>query len=149
MGQNETLGGLSQAQFTAVEALLAGKTVTEAAAAASMGRATVYRWLKDDFAFQAELNRGRREIRRAAFGNLERLAAKATGCLEKAIDEGDVKSALEVLNRMRILAPAQIGSDDPAELEAKAKREAKARHGDNQFLEMEAQLNACNPPRLT
>ena len=149
MGQNETLGGLSQAQFAALEALLAGKTLTEAARAASMGRATIYRWLKDDFAFQAELNRGRREIRRAALGNLERLAAKATGCLEKSIDEGDVKSALEVLKRMNILAPAQIGSDDPAELEAKAKREAKARNGNNQLLEMHAQIDACNPPRLT
>ena len=76
MRQNEAPEGLSSAQAATVEAMLAGKTVTGAATAAGVGRATVDRWLKDTFAFQAELNRGRREIRRATFGNLERLVGQ-------------------------------------------------------------------------
>lgn len=135
MRQDELTEGLSSAQAAAVEALLAGKTVTAAASAAGVGRATVYRWLKDDFAFQAELNRGRRDLRRAAFGNLERLAAKATDCLEKAIDQGDLKAALEVLNRLRIFAPDSIGSEDPAELAMEAENAAADRQDD---LEMSA-----------
>ena len=124
MQHNATLESLSPAQITAVEALLAGKTITAAAAAAGVDRVTVHRWLKDDFAFQAELNRGRREMRNATCGNLERLAAKAAECLEKAIDQGDVKAALEVLKRLRLFAPDPIGSDNPAELAAEAEMEA-------------------------
>jgi hypothetical protein len=141
MRQNATLDSISPAQEAAVEAMLAGKTVTEAALAGGVSRASVHRWLKEDFAFQAELNRGRREIRRAAFGTLERIATKAAGCLEKALDEGDVKAALEVLKRLQLLAPSRIGSDDPAELAEEAKIDAAARQGANEFRAMQAQLN--------
>ena len=139
MQRNATLESLSPAQMTAVEALLAGKTNTAAAAEAGVDRATVHRWLKDDFAFQAELNRGRREMRRATFGNLERLAAKAAECLEKAIDQGDVKAALEVLKRLQLFASNRIGSDDPAELAAEAEQATK-RQGELTFRDMEAEL---------
>jgi hypothetical protein len=103
MEQNGTLDSLSPAQMTAVEALLAGKTNTEAAMAAGVGRTSIQRWLKDDFAFQAELNRGRREIRRTAFGNLERLAAKAADCLEKALDLSRRESRLGSLETFAAL----------------------------------------------
>ncbi len=127
MQQNATLEGLSPSQTIALEALLAGKTNTAAAAAAGVDRVTVYRWLKDDFAFQAELNRGRRELREATIGNLQRLAAKAAVCVEKAIDQDDVKVALEVLKRFPPLALGPIESDDPAELALKAEVEAAER----------------------
>ena len=90
-----------------------------------------------------KLNRGRREMRSAAFGNLERLAAKAAECLEKAIDQGDVKAALEVLKRLQLFAPARIGSDDPTELAAAAERAAQI--GDNQMRAMVAELAGCGP----
>ncbi len=138
MRQNETLDSISPAQAATVEAMLAGKTVSDAAAAAGVSRATVHRWLKDDFAFQAELNRGRREIRRTAFGNLERLAAKAAECLEKAIDQGNVKAALEVLKRLQLFAPSRIGSDDPAELAVEAEIKATAREGNHKMRVMRA-----------
>ncbi len=136
MQRNATLESLSRAQATAVEALLAGKTITAAAAAAGVDRATVHRWRKDDFAFQAELNSGRRELRSAAFGNLERLAAKAADCLEKALDQGDVKAALEVLKRLQLFALDPIGSEDPAELAAEAELDAAARQDDDDMRAM-------------
>jgi hypothetical protein len=76
--------------------------------------------LREDFAFQAAWNRDRRELRRAAYNRLERLAAKAAECLEKAIDGGDVKAALEIVKGMGILAPGPIGSDDASELAIEA-----------------------------
>ena len=129
MSQNATLESLSPAQLTAVGALLAGKTVTDAATDAGVDRATLYRWRKEDFAFQAALNAGRWELRGAIFGRLDRLAAKAADCLEKAIEGGDVKAALEVVKGMGILVPTSIGSDDPAELAAEAEVAAKERQG--------------------
>ena len=143
MQHNATLERLSPAQVIAIDAMLAGKTITAAASAAEVDRATVHRWLKDDFAFQAELNRGRREMRRATLGNLERLAAKAADCIEKAIDQGDVKSALEILKRLHLFAAGPIGSDDPAELASDAELDAAVRQGDNTLRAMEAELETC------
>ena len=85
-----------------------------------MDRVTVHRWLREDFAFQAAWNRDRRELRRAAYNRLERPAAKAANGLEKAIDGGDVKAALEIVKGMGILAPSLIGSEDASELASEA-----------------------------
>ncbi len=111
----ETLNGLSPAQVTAIEAILAGKTITAAASAAGVDRVTLHRWLKADGAFQAELNRARSEIRLATVGSLERLAAKAAACVEKAIDEGDVKAALEILlhRHLKLSRRVQSGPTTP------------------------------------
>ena len=124
--QNATL---EPAQITAVEALLAGKTVTDAAAAAGVDRATVHRWLREDYPFQAAINAGRRELRDATYGRLERLAVKAADCLEKAIEGGDVKAALEIVKGMGILAPDPIGSENAAELAEEADVAAKEKQG--------------------
>ena len=67
---DQTAEGLAPIQAAIVEAMLAGNTITDAAAEAGVNRHTVHRWLKGDFAFQAALNRGRRETYRAASRNL-------------------------------------------------------------------------------
>ena len=139
MQPTATLDSLSPAQFRAVEALLAGKTITAAASAGGVDRGTVHRWLKDDFAFQAELNRARREMRGAAFGNLERLAVKAGDCLEKALDQGDVRAALEVLKRLKLFTPPRIGSEDPEELAAEVEVEAAERKAHRDARAMDAE----------
>ena len=114
---NQTSESLSPAQHAVLEAMLAGRTIT---AAAGVGRAVVYRWLKNDFLFQAELNRGLSELRRAIFVNVHRLAAKAVQCVQKAIDEGNVKVALEVMKRAGLFNLRPTGSDDPSKLAAEA-----------------------------
>jgi hypothetical protein len=125
--RDEVKENISSAQAAVVEAMLGGKTITDAATAVGVDRSTVHRWLKDDFAFQAELNRGRRETRQAAFRNLERLAAKAAECLAKALDQGDVKAALEILKRADFLKLTSIGSEDAAALAAEAQMQASER----------------------
>jgi hypothetical protein len=60
-------------------------------------------------------------------------------CLEKAIDQGDVKAALEVLKRLRLFAPGPIGSDDPAELASEAQVEAAERQDDLKMRAMMAE----------
>jgi hypothetical protein len=110
--------------------LLTGQTITAAASAAGVERITVHRWLREDFAFQAAWNRDRRELRRETYAHLERLAVKATDCLEKAIDGGDVKAAMEIVKGMGILAPGKIGSGDPGELAAEAEVEVTEREGE-------------------
>jgi hypothetical protein len=138
--RNATPEHLTPAQELAIAALLAGKTVVDAAVDAGVDRATVHRWLKDDFDFQAAMNAGRRELRRVAYDRLERLAEKAVGCLEQAIDQGDVKAALEIVKGMGILAPSLIGSEDAAELAEEADFRAPGGESRRQLKELLAGL---------
>ncbi len=122
---------LSPAKTAALDALLAGKTATDAAAAAGIGRRTLYHWLAKDFDFQAALNRGRRELQQAVACRIERLTADATECVGDAIKKGDVKAALEIVKRANVFAPAKIGSDD--ELLLRIEAEERQQHRDDRL----------------
>lgn len=125
MRQNATpiSDSLTPSQERALTALLAGKTVTDAAATAEVDRTTVHRWLKEDFAFQAALNRSRRDLREALQARLLGLAEKAAECVERSLAAGDSKAALALLKGLGLLPGelAKIGSDDPADLADKAR----------------------------
>src|SRR5262245_58154226 len=114
---------LSPNQEKALAALLAGKSVTEASAAAEVDRTTIHRWLKYGYTFQAELNRGRRELREAMHSRLMCLAEKAVESVEWAVSDGDGKTALALLKGLGLLTgePLPIDSDDPEELAAQAR----------------------------
>jgi len=106
---------LSAAQLQVLNGLLAGETVTAAAEAGGVDRSTVHRWLKDDFAFQAALNQGERELRDAAQSPLNKSATKAAETVAHAMDHGDLKAALMLLRGLGILsgAVAALGPDEP------------------------------------
>ncbi len=109
---------LSTPQIAALDALLAGSSAADAAAAAAgVDRRTLYNWLRKNFIFQAALNRGRRELRRAVVQRLERLANNATECVDKAVREGNLKAALEIVKRLDLFSGKFLGSDAAAELE--------------------------------
>jgi len=108
---------LPSAQVAALGALLAGKTAGDAAVAARVSRSTLYNWLGKDFRFQAALNRGRRDLRQAVACRADQLASEAAECVSRAVQNGDVKAALEILKRANIFAAARIGSDDEAVLQ--------------------------------
>lgn len=114
--QNSTI---SPVQVVALEALLAGRSVTDAATVAGVDRTTVHLWLKGDFAFRAALNRGRRELLDRMEARLVNLADKAAGVVEAAIAKGDERVALAVLKGLGLLEGTRptIGSDDPRDLE--------------------------------
>jgi hypothetical protein len=120
MRQNATPkgGALAPNQENALAALLAGKSVTDAAAVAEVDRTTLHRWLKEDFQFQAAWNRGRRDLRQAMEAQLMAMAEKAAKAVASAIDAGDGKTALALLKGLGLLSGdrVSIGSDDPKEL---------------------------------
>ena len=61
MPQNATpQAELSPQQVLAIEQLAVGATVVSAAEAAGISRETVHRWNREDWAFQAAVNRARR-----------------------------------------------------------------------------------------
>jgi hypothetical protein len=111
------------AQIAALDALLSGKTATDAAAAAGVSRTTLYTWLGKDFRFQAALNRGRRDLRQAVACRADQLAAEAAECVVQAVRKGDVRAALEILKRANIFAASRIGSGDEAVLRHQDEKE--------------------------
>jgi hypothetical protein len=105
-------------QTLALAELVAGATVTRAAEAAGVARQTLYRWLEDDFEFQAALNRAKRHLQDTVETRLLALGEKAAGVLEQALDAGDVRAAVAVLRGLGALdghAPL-VGSSDPGQV---------------------------------
>jgi hypothetical protein len=141
---------LSTTQIAALDALLSGKTATDAAAAAGIGRRTLYNWLRQDYRFQAALNAGRKDLRQAIAHRLERLANDATECVGKAVREGDVKAALEIVKRLDVLAPRYLGSDDPDELavDEAERQQLLAERGDRAENSAERRRDARSLRRL-
>jgi hypothetical protein len=122
--QNETgkaPEGLSAAQATALDCLMLGATVTDAAQAAGVDRTTVHRW-RSEPVFAAAFNSRLEELRAAAHARLERIAECAARTVEEAVASGDVKAALAVLRGVGLLrgAATALGPTDPERLRAEA-----------------------------
>ncbi len=121
---DETVAGesLSPEQQSALERLLIGDTVTASAKVAGVHRATLHRWLQNDFVFQAAWNRGRAEVRDSSEAALLRLAPKALAAIEKALDGGDVQTAIALLKGCGLLSgkSPKIGPVDEGILRAYA-----------------------------
>jgi len=120
--RSATPGGLTAPQEAALEALLAGATVTDAAAAAGVDRVTLWRWRTTVPAFEAALNTGRVQLREAYQGRLYALAGRAVDTVEAAVEGGDVKAALAVLRGLELLARVPIGNTDPAGVRVEQER---------------------------
>lgn len=86
-------------QDTALAALLAGATISEAAAKAQASRNTVARWLKDP-AVIARLNERREELWRVMGDHLLNLASEAVAELAKLIHDKD--------SRVKVSAIAKV-----------------------------------------
>ena len=109
---------LTTPQLLAVSVLVAGDTMTAAAEAAGVDRSTVYRWLRDDFAFQAAVNAGRHELQEEIRGKLFRLAVDAADTVAAAIRAGDARTGLAVLRELEVLngGALVVGSQKPDDL---------------------------------
>lgn len=94
---------LKPQQELALGALLAGENVTDAADAAGVDRTTLHRWLREDMTFCAELNRYRAALRRMTMGRLLQLVPKAVDVLDRALDEADTRTAVQVLRLAQAL----------------------------------------------
>ena len=77
--QDDTPEGLTPQQLTAVDLLVSGKTISEAAEAIGVGRPAVSDWVNHHPAFIASLHSRRQEI-------FDGMTEKLRGLLPKALD---------------------------------------------------------------
>jgi predicted DNA-binding protein YlxM (UPF0122 family) len=94
---------LTGEQRTAMELLLAGKSLAETARTAGVSRNAVYRWLKNDAAFKAIYNEWHEAMKESCRSRLKMMLDKATSAVEKALEAGDARSALALLKGMGMI----------------------------------------------
>jgi hypothetical protein len=90
MAQNGTV--LSAKQQRAIVALLASKSVAEAAQAAKVGERTLFRWLAEDQPFRAALSQAEGDLLDTATRRLLSLQGKSIDALEYLIDRAETES---------------------------------------------------------
>ena len=114
MLQNKTRRELNPSEEMALGALLAGRTVTEAAEAANVHRSTVHRWSNDEH-FRAEFNSRRTELQTAMEEQIHQLQETAVGVVEGALAHENVNVALALLKGTGLVDGRKraIGSTDP------------------------------------
>jgi hypothetical protein len=120
---------LDPSQLSVLEALLAGSTITDAAAAVGVSRTTVHRWLKDDYLFRAEVNAARHALRQTSLARLDALCERSIEVLRGALDQSsDTRIALEVLKGCGVLGGDRtVGTLDAELLEAESRSETEGR----------------------
>lgn len=115
---------LSIEQLNAIDLLVMGKTDREVAEAVGVHRCTVTSWRLYNPYFQAELNRKRKEVWGAAVDRFRSLLMKALDTVEKALDEGDAKTTIELLRMAGLdmtrggstLGTYLVGEDNPEKI---------------------------------
>ena len=118
---------LASEQVTALAQLASGKTVGEAAQSSGVSRATVYRWLKCDAVFRTAFNQWQDELTQGCRSRLLTLTDKAASAIEKSLEKGDAKTALQLLKGLGLLTPAQFGPTEVEEVKKTMEIEHKNR----------------------
>jgi len=116
--------------------------IRDAASVAGVARTTIHRWQREDYPFQAALNRLRRDQEREVESRLGRLVHDALGTVEAAVAAGDVRAALTVLKGMGFLGGdlRLVGSEDAGVIEAERQLEASEAHADRSYRALVAAL---------
>lgn len=89
----EPIALLKPRQITALEALLSGATVKEAAEEAGVHRSTVHRWQRRNLAFRAVYNRRLLELQQSAVTRVHQMVHSALDQLEEDLAAGELSSS--------------------------------------------------------
>jgi transposase-like protein len=118
---------LGAEQQTALESLMSGKSVAETARTVGVTRMTLYRWLKNDPMFRAAYNEWRESLKESCRARLLAMTDKAADVVEKALQSGDAKWAMDLLKGMGLVAvtPAESTDADVLKREAELAKDRK------------------------
>ena len=107
---------LRKAQVLALEHLMAGTPIHEAARHAGVDRRTLYRWIKSDPKFAATYNAWRKETVDSGQARVLAMGDAALDVLEKAIKNGNAQIALQVVRSTGMMDRPAPGLTDPRAL---------------------------------
>jgi transposase-like protein len=110
------IGRLAVDQQAAMELLVTGKTIAETARSAGVSRTTIYHWLRHDPVFRAAYNQWHDQLEEGCRSRLMTLTDKATDAIEKALENGDARAALQLLKGMGMIRHKIVGPTDAEEI---------------------------------
>lgn len=129
------IDGLTLAQQSAIDLLVAGKTDTEAATLLSLHRTTITKWRLYSPDFQAALNIRRAEVWGSAATRLRSLIPQAVNVLAEALENGPeenrVKLAMDLLKLTGLPSVPEVGPFDPNEILRQTVLERRRQVGEN------------------
>jgi transposase-like protein len=107
---------LEEKQQAALDLLRIGNSVAETARTTGITRQTIYNWLRHDPVFQAAYNRWHDEMEKSAQYRLLMMTEKAMDALEKALEAGNARAALQLLKGIGMLRERAVGPIDPEQV---------------------------------
>jgi hypothetical protein len=107
---------LGAEQQKALSFLVEGKSLVETSRICRISRQTLYLWMKEDAAFVAAYNRWCEQMHQSARSRLLGMADKATVAVERALENGDARAALQLLRGLGVLKEQKAGSGDAGEM---------------------------------
>jgi len=132
---------LEEKQQAALDLLRIGISVAETARTTGITQQTIYNWLRHDPVFGAAYNRWHDEMEKGAQSRLLMMTEKAMDALEKALEAGNARAALQLLKGMGMFRQREVGPTDPEqvrqtmEIERKKKKIALKRDRESLFME--------------
>jgi hypothetical protein len=108
--ESKGLAELTALQERAIQALLAGASVREAAKNVHVGRTTLYRWLSNS-AFRAAYHEARERSRAWTVNRLQNLTAKAIQALEQILDDREAPTVAKIEAARAVLDFALSGKE--------------------------------------
>jgi hypothetical protein len=144
--------GLSAEKQAILELLRVGKSVAETARAAGVNRVTIYRWLKDDAHFRAAYNQWMDEMALSYRSRMMMLTDKAVDTIEHALESGDARAAMQLLNSVGRFNPSIDVDVEAADVERRRKLDRKrkriAMEKEDRGLDLEDQVSRWNDAEI-
>jgi hypothetical protein len=120
-------GDLTPVQQLAMQRLVAGGSIAQAAEAARVDRRTVYRWLQADPLFASAYAAWQRETIASGRARVLAMTDLALDTVHNAMLQGDVRAALEVAKATGAMDAPKPGTTDPAYFRHRQKHRNRAR----------------------
>jgi len=144
-GDEEGQKALRPKQQRALELLVGGMPVEKLAEEVGVDRSTVYVWLKKDAAFQAAYNQWIEQLESEAKARSKMLLRKAGDAVEKALEGGDGRLGLRLLEKMGIVKEREVGPTEAEEVEMERTVAKKKKDLERRKLEAEIKESEMNP----
>ena len=121
----EAMENLPARQNAALQEILSGKSVAEAAQLAGVGRSTLYRWMESDAQFRAAYNQWQAQVKFHTRARLAALSESAVAAVQKALEAGDAKLGYTILKSMGFMTEQEPGLSDPSQVARRMELDAR------------------------